>query len=589
MNAANAETAAAETQKPPSLPRRIALYHFTAFIFHGSHFFPYSAFAYPLIALGRARAARLPAAWRYALWTLYFAAVAVYATRSYFFTYSFAWAANPGYTVLSGAIALAILVAASAGRPHLGWAFFLLLLAFNLAAPAAYPFAWRLSQGLFPQPLLFAAIIIAILIIYGIRRGRLLLLFCFSVFFYTSNSPFPFIIIFASAATVIESLRTRAIRSFNPAVQAVSAFHLLLILGFSQFYSTSLPRALDSARPPRCVTPIYIYGSAQRRLPPLAAIDNRFLSADPRGRFLFFGTRMSRPDLFRIDSNKPARISSQTIAGVADNAVFEPDGSRMIVGSFNKNELLEIDTDPFRISKTAPLPFRPIRLRLDPAHRRIFAISEFEDRQAHIYDADTLEPKGSIARTARDRNSRDLVIDPTAGRIAISQWLDLVLYSSKTLRPLDRARTDNRGLGRMAIDPRRKIIFLTHTRSGRLLCFSYKNDKLKRTCSVPLGAGIRDIAFDPVHNRVALANYFSGVLTCYSLETGSVSFRIHLGSRMRHIEFTPDGLSILTTTFAGGFIVNTNLANGRLFAFSPNSFPFLSSLRMPLPPHFFKS
>lgn len=505
------------SRPPPSSARRLFSYHLTAFVFHGSHFFPYSVFAYPLIAAGRAAAGRLPPAWRYLVWTAYFACAALYAINSYFFNYTFAWAANPGYLILSATVALLIFAAAAFGRPHLGWLLFLALLIVNLAGGGHYPFAWRITSGLFAHIAILIIFIVAVIKTLGLRSGRLPLAIACGLFFYTDNSPFPLVIILAAGAAVLESIRTNNFRSFNPAVQAVSAFNILLIVGFAQFYSTSLPRALDAAAPPACVTPVPVYGSARLRFPELAMIDNRFLSYDPLGRYLFFGARMSEPDLFRLDRRRLSSFSSLTVKGVADNAVFDPAGRWLIVGSVSGNTLEKIEIDPFRVIRTASLPYRPIRLRIDPARRKVYAISEFEGSQLYAYDTETLAPKFEIPRAPRDRNTRDFVVDPAAGRIAVSQWLDLVLYDSRTRKPLDRVRTANRGLGRMAIDTERRIIYLTHTRRGVLLGFSYKGDKLRQVCAVPLGAGIRDIAFDPTRNSAAVANYFSGALTGYTI------------------------------------------------------------------------
>jgi len=550
---------------PPAPPpakgisfRNAFSYHFSSLLFHGSHFFPYSILAYPVIALMRPAVARLDRIWKFQIWLLYFVAVFLFNNNSYFFRYEYAWRVNPFYFSVCAAIgAWTLISSVSRFNPIAVFTPYFSLIAYNISTTGSYPFGWRFTNGHPGYTISFIIFALLVLWKYRLNKGLFLLIISAGLFLYTGNGPYPFITMAIAVLVPLWAFRTGAIRAFNPPVLAVSTFHLLLIAGFSVFYSNSLPHAIDNMPPPRSIMPVYIYGSEKKGFPQLSIRDNRFLSIEPRKRFIFFGSRMSFPHLNRINLVDMRKISALTILNTSDNAVFDPQGKWLAVGSTKRKTIDLVDIDPMRFVKSKTVPFSPIRLLHDPIHKEIYTIGEFGSGELAVLDDQSLKNKRSYhGKQIGGTNFRDFALDPAEQRIAILRWTDLELYNSKTLKKTDGVFTGNRGLGRLSIDTKRKIIYLTHTQKGLLLGYSYKNDKLKKVAQVALGGGIRDVDFDPINNCIATANYFSGTLSLYSLNKSKILFRVNLGPRMRHVEFSQDGRLITTTTIAGGFIVN---------------------------------
>ncbi len=538
-------------------------YHAAGMSIYGSHFFPYSIIAYPLIAVARSRVRNMGRGTRAAVRVLYIAAAVLYCTQSYFFNYTFAWAANPQYVITTGAVALWAFAWARAGRAWVALAPFFLVTAYNIAGGGSYPPVHFSGAGLWFRIFCLPAAVLLLLALRRLRRFWIAVVALAGILFSTGNSPLPLIAMMGAGLSIAVSVSRGTCRSFDPPVLALGVFNLLLIFGFAQFYSISLPRALDSCNAPAYIGKVYIYGSEKNGLPVLAARDNRFLSLDPSGRYLLFGTRMSSPDLSRIDAGDYGKVRSLRISNTTDNAVFDPGGEWLVTGSFGRDTLEKIGIDPFAYIRTVKLPFRPIRLRYDAVAGEIFVIGEFRGGQAGVYDAETLAFKRKLYRSREDTNSRDIVLDSARERLIVSQWRDLVLYDSRTFRQLSRLRTDNRGLGRLAIDEREGKVYLSHTRRGAVLEIGYGGDELKLIREIELGTGVRDIDVDPVNGTLAVANYFSGELIILRPGDAASVSRTRLGQRLRHVEFTADGRFVLTTSMAGGYIIDAGKVKGR--------------------------
>jgi len=539
--------------------KKFALKHFAGFALYSSHFFPYSVFAYPAAAILNKLSARLDKVWKYHVFLAYLAAAFYFATNSYLFRYSYAININKYYFVtciLFGVWAFAL---SSFGKFKAAFLPAVALLALNLTAPASYPFAWRFHSGGNPVFSIILFLIISSIIFFkcGKRKSAEILFILCIVFFYTGNSPAPLIIGVGAIIAFHILIASDFAPDFHPLIHGFSTFNILLIFGMCQFYTLSLPMAMYKHFP-HWVTPVFVYGNSGKNMPALAKRDNRFLSEDPLGRYLYFGARMSTPDLFRLNQKDFHDYESLTIDNTTDNIAMTSDGKWIFVGSTKRNFINKIAVAPFRFDRTVALPFRPIRLILDEKRSELYSIGEFGAGSLAVLDTNTLSIKRALPGKLEDQNIRDFALDSEDHKLIVIKWLDLVIYDSTTLKPLSSYRVSNKGLGRLAIDPVHNLVFLTCTNKGMILVFSYNNGHILLRSKLVLGPGLRDIAFDAFHNRIATVNYFNGNLYILNYPFNKRLISYNIGPRARSVEFSKQGNHLLSTSLFGGFVMDVS-------------------------------
>lgn len=539
--------------------RKFLSAHLSAFLFHAAHFPPYSIVLYPLIAVFRGVAERSEPIVRAALWAAYFVFIVYFATHSYFFRYEYAMIMNPVFLIATMMTGCWTLWLSARGLTRLAYAPFAVMIIVNMVVPDARPFAWRFLEGDSAGIIMYiCAAALSAKFLRGLPR-TLVLIVLFTCFFYTGNSLLPAIAMIGALTAPVIAHHTGHFQKMNPVVQAFFAFHMLLTISMAQFYSNSSPLPVET-RLPTYAKPMFVYGAKENNIAPLAKTDNRFLSFDASGEALYFGTRMSRPDLFKISFDRTKTPMSYNLKNSSDNMVVHPSGEYIVAGSFGRHSLEKIATEDFRLLKRKKLKFRPIRMRYDSLNNEIYAIGEFSGGSLFVYDAETLVEKRRLIPGSGDRNFRELVVDSEAKALLVSQWKDLVLYDSETLVPKSRFTVNTLGLGRMAIDSKRKIVYLTRTHAGLVTAYSYDGGRLKEIDSMYVGKGARDIDCDSERNILAVANYFSGELSLVSTQDKKVLFRLKLGNRMRHVEFSDAGKSLAVTTMKDAYVLDINAA-----------------------------
>lgn len=80
--------------------------------------------------------------------------------------------------------------------------------------------------------------------------------------------------------------------------------------------------------------------------------------------------------------------------------------------------------------------------------------------------------------------------------------------------------------------------------------------KMRHQRSISVEQGVRPIRYDPKEHVVVMGGYYSGQLSTMSIDSGETLDSWDLGTRIRSIEFLPDGERVLVTSGSGTFIVN---------------------------------
>ncbi|MCB9475935.1 MAG: hypothetical protein H6685_03630 [Deltaproteobacteria bacterium] len=295
------------------------------------------------------------------------------------------------------------------------------------------------------------------------------------------------------------------------------------------------------------------------------AVGDRYMFAQKFGDGYLLGPHGGNTNihLLTVDATGTEHIDTAEL-GVrgGDRLAFSPDDPNMAyMGAVG--QVVKLSAEPFRLLERYPAEKISINnVRMNPEKRWLIGSYDMGTRVLRL----TLDD-GRITHSPPEDvglGNVDVVLDNDADRF-YGLGLDLGANTLIEGRQSDmqfvrQVRLPGPYAILLDIDPRDNRLYLPGHFTGEMRVIDAAT--LREIERVPLGAGTRDLLFDPARRLLYVMNYFTGELLAYDVDKKVIVNSVDLGKILKPANLSPDGKELTARSGSGIFAVDVETVFG---------------------------
>ncbi len=245
-----------------------------------------------------------------------------------------------------------------------------------------------------------------------------------------------------------------------------------------------------------------------------------------------------------IDPDTQLLVGTLTLADVAQDVAFSPDGQFAYVAHYLSDSVSVISTATAGVVAILPVT-RPLNLAVTPDGSRIYVVAS---DSVSVFDAVT---HASVATIAMGGSSPlGLAISPDARRVYVacrsSESIAVIDSATNTVVATIPVGSDTYPVD-VAVSPGGKRLYVANYFGGTVSVIDTKTNGI--VSNIPVGLGPEGVAVSPDGRRVYVANFNDGTVSVIDAATNVVIASPPVGGGPNGIVVSPDGAWVYVTAY----------------------------------------